>query len=50
MVALIHNHSFGLKLWRVVGVVLMEAFDKERCHSRQGRQNRAVGAASQKTY
>ena len=23
MVALIHNHSFGLKLWRVVGVVLM---------------------------
>ena len=23
MVALIHNHSFGLKLWRVLGVVLM---------------------------
>jgi len=23
MVALIHNHSPGLKLWRVVGVVLM---------------------------
>ena len=23
MVALIHNHSLGLKLWRVVGVVLM---------------------------
>ena len=23
MVALIHNHSFGLKVWRVVGVVLM---------------------------
>ena len=23
MVALIHNHSFGLKLWRILGVVLM---------------------------
>ena len=23
MVALIHNHSFGLKLWRVLGVALM---------------------------
>ena len=23
MVALIHNHSFGLKLWRVLGVILM---------------------------
>ena len=23
MVALIHNHSLGLKLWRVLGVVLM---------------------------
>ena len=23
MVALINNHSFGLKLWRVLGVVLM---------------------------
>ena len=23
MVSLIHNHSFGLKLWRVVGVILM---------------------------